>query len=588
VDFTQERREIIRAYDSAMENPHSAEQIGKSVAGLGDAIYKTAGSYQQQQEELQTTAAKAEYEGLSSSVMADVQSSLDTSNPHTFQGVLNQKWQQVDDWYKAQPVNVQRAVYPKYVHDRYMNQAAIGMYAHKTQIANETNTTLGQIQQAQNSWDYGTAYELADRLASSGAIPANVKNSLYKDIEASKATNTIQWEIQQNPSMVWQKLDAARAGDFNRANAYMQGLSDKELHNYQEIADRVSTYQQNQAGQSFYSMIDDGSIKTLDQLQNKPGYAELPEKWRESVKSKLLHEVVGGSPEGIKAYGEALGRVVALRTSNQLDLIKDYGAVVQMAGALPKHESAEVLKEAEEIYRKRMENGGSLPYNEKIASRVSDRLYKMYSEDLTWGDPSSDAAITSYKQAEADWQKVVAENPNSAAEAEQKFWELRKIDAAKSILMKDMAKKPGGLLNSIWDWTTGAKPQASNDPGAAAGKVTSYGYEGDQYGGPDAKASNMGAFNNPLTDKSLAVSPDIQARFKEAGIKPMEPVELTLEDGTKVVRHYDDHTASDQEARKLGLKPLRGRFDFRSVGGKQEKDGIRVVSFRKYTEDGQG
>ena len=99
----------------------------------------------------------------------------------------------------------------------------------------------------------------------------------------------------------------------------------------------------------------------------------------------------------------------------------------------------------------------------------------------------------------------------------------------------------------------------------------------------------MGAFNdNALTDKSLAVSPDIQARFREEGIKPMEPVELTLEDGTKVVRHYDDHTATDQEARKLGLKPLRGRFDFRSTGGKQEKDGMRIVSFRKYSEDGQG
>jgi len=108
------------------------------------------------------------------------------------------------------------------------------------------------------------------------------------------------------------------------------------------------------------------------------------------------------------------------------------------------------------------------------------------------------------------------------------------------------------------------------------GKVTTYGYANDDYGDSLTRAG-MGAFENQLRPTSLAVSPDIEKRFKALGILPGEKVKLTLADGTQVVRTYDDHTATDEQAAKLGLAPLRGRFDFYDPTGRNPNDSAAVI-----------
>ena len=116
----------------------------------------------------------------------------------------------------------------------------------------------------------------------------------------------------------------------------------------------------------------------------------------------------------------------------------------------------------------------------------------------------------------------------------------------------------------------------------AEGKVTSYNFSGDAYS--DTNSRNLiGAWNNKLTENSLAISPDIERKFKASGIGKGDPVELTLADGSTVIRNWDDRTMQDAEAIKDFGKPFRGRFDFHSPGGKQKNDGMAVVSFRKAT-----
>jgi hypothetical protein len=116
----------------------------------------------------------------------------------------------------------------------------------------------------------------------------------------------------------------------------------------------------------------------------------------------------------------------------------------------------------------------------------------------------------------------------------------------------------------------------------AQGKVTSYNFPGDAYS--DTNSRNLlGAWNNKLTKNSLAISPDIERQFKAAGIGKGDPVELTLADGSTVIRNWDDRTMQDADAIKKFGKPLTGRFDFHSPGGKQKNDGMAVVSFRKAT-----
>jgi hypothetical protein len=93
--------------------------------------------------------------------------------------------------------------------------------------------------------------------------------------------------------------------------------------------------------------------------------------------------------------------------------------------------------------------------------------------------------------------------------------------------------------------------------------------------------NRVGAWNNTLDENSLAISPDIQEQFKASGIKRGDWVELQLADGSTVRRQYSDHTATDEQAKKLGLPPLRGRFDFFSPSGLHAKDGVQVTNFRK-------
>lgn len=120
------------------------------------------------------------------------------------------------------------------------------------------------------------------------------------------------------------------------------------------------------------------------------------------------------------------------------------------------------------------------------------------------------------------------------------------------------------------------------------GKVTSYGYASDPHGDTASLGTGKfkfptGAWNNRLTASSLAISPDVEAAFKAAGIGKGDPVQLKLSNGQVITRTWDDRTAQDEDVlsgRIKGVtKPLRGRFDLYSPGGQHEFDGVAVTGF---------
>jgi hypothetical protein len=113
------------------------------------------------------------------------------------------------------------------------------------------------------------------------------------------------------------------------------------------------------------------------------------------------------------------------------------------------------------------------------------------------------------------------------------------------------------------------------------GKITSYNWQGDPY--TDTNSRNwIGSFGK-ISPQGMAISPDIEKQFREAGIKPKDKVKIVLSDGTEMERVWDNRTMQDKQAiRKFG-KPLTGRFDLHFPEGKSphEKDGIQVVGFQK-------
>lgn len=139
---------------------------------------------------------------------------------------------------------------------------------------------------------------------------------------------------------------------------------------------------------------------------------------------------------------------------------------------------------------------------------------------------------------------------------------------------------PQETVITIRKSSMGNKPQ-NPEP---LGKITSYNWKGDPY--TDTNSRNMVGSFGKLSNEGMAVSPDIEKQFREAGIKPKDKVNIVLADGTELQRVWDDRTMQDKQAiRKYG-EPLRGRFDLNFPQGNKphEKDGLAVVGFKKVGE----
>ena len=223
---------------------------------------------------------------------------------------------------------------------------------------------------------------------------------------------------------------------------------------------------------------------------------------------------------------------------------------------------------------------------------------------------NKDGIVVDQDKSMAYWSKVESiqsnlidwlnDPKNKDASPDQASSQLKAIlgkdaqDGAAARLMEKNKPRPSGYVVPVGMGGVYVPPVSSPTPQKsedlinkgkaikAEGKVTSYNFSGDPYSDTNSR-NRIGAWNNKLTENSLAISPDIERKFKAAGIGKGDPVELTLADGSTVIRNWDDRTMQDEQATRKFGKPLTGRFDFHSPGGKQKNDGMAVVSFRKAT-----
>lgn len=211
--------------------------------------------------------------------------------------------------------------------------------------------------------------------------------------------------------------------------------------------------------------------------------------------------------------------------------------------------------------------------------QARDEAYLRYDQEMTalkrWAKANPEKAQDDIEVQRAYNEIITQQNKLDAAAGRKPT--RRPVDIPS---LKTAPAQPAGVPDP--DEILRSSPTGASAPGKPVGKVTSYNFPGDPYS--DTNSRNLiGAWNNTLTESSLAISPDIEKKFKAAGIEEGDAVELVLADGTRVVRNWDDRTMQDEQAIKRFGKPLRGRFDFHQPRGKYENDGIAVVSFRKAT-----
>jgi hypothetical protein len=605
VDFTQERREVARAYSSAEQNSNNAGFIGKAIAGVGDQVGKVANSYMKQQEDLQATAAKAEFEGLNKTAMDQVATSIDPTQPHTFLGAYNQAYQSVDDWYKAQPANIQRAVYPDYIHARYMNQANVGILANKTQIANDRDNTLAQVNQLASNGDYGTAYSLVDGLLHSNVIDKDKKNEIYSQIDGTRQQTQINQWIQSDPDKAISTLK--QAVDTGSTLPGFDQIRGKELENKLKVAQGVKNWQTINAQTKVSSWVDENNGKlTMQAIEASAGFKALDDAGKQAVRDQFLNKYVAGTEEGAAATASAIGSVKQYNPSLDPDFSNLKDLTNQLIGTVPQNERQPLLDELTKKHDDFLKNGGRVPFDKQIITDIHGQIHQMYSSGalddrarFAKGTPEYNKEVQKglqkYQYYVNQWDKMSAENPGNLGEAQQNFNQVIMKDDAKNSIKPVQPSSGGGILNFL----RGSKPQqpswmqSSNDGfqpiGDKAWSVTSYGYPGDSTPDDNSKAG-IGAFTKHLTRDSFGTSYDVEDKLRQAGVKPGDKVDFKLSNGQVVTKIWHDRGATPEQARRMGLRNYYGRVDLYSPDAPHElaKQGVKVVGFKPYIENGQG
>lgn len=350
------------------------------------------------------------------------------------------------------------------------------------------------------------------------------------------------------------------------------------------------------------------SVEELEKALDRPDLmpnVKLPERAVQSLKSSFLQSPERQA-ESIKLLPAIIQKIEAFDVSSDHKL-ENYFDLASEIRSLPEGYRREPLDLLYDKFREYKDGRKPVPATAlgQIKKQATDDLQNggfgkwktgkdgAIPDDQRPGYISANLRFSQEMTSLENWAKA---NPDKAKVDTEVYkahndiiTELNKVDAAagrpstrRPVDIPSISKppaNPSGIPDA--DEVLRSAPTGASAPGAQPlGKVTSYNFPNDPYSDTNSR-NRIGAWNNRLDDTSLAISPDIERKFKAAGIGKGDPVELTLADGSTVIRTWDDRTMQDSQAIKKFGKPLTGRFDFHSPGGKQKNDGMAVVSFRK-------
>jgi hypothetical protein len=432
---------------------------------------------------------------------------------------------------------------------------------------------------------------------------AMMQDDIIRKAELKQREN-ITSEILTDPRRAKEILTKAKTGEqteFGKLDP-----SRVKLHLYE--ADRQIRVTDSDNWNSLVERIQNGDIASKEDLKK-----EAEGKQIDPGKYKRLESAIAANIQfDPKVAGDLKAKVAAFDFSADKNDEKFYALNAEIASKLPK-EHAQLLggelnsswkkafdgtpKSPREVYRSDVIQGIKRIGDSGLLGETGlDKDGKI--EDLSKNN-TYNARVYSVMQGMDAWFDDRANKDKTPADAQQhrdsliepllkgKALELFKGKAPTLVLPSTpfQTGMMGGVNKSDFAKPTPTPPPAKEAIDRAKamkpeGKVTYYNFPGDAYSDSNSRA-RIGAWDNKLTENSLAISPDIESKFKAAGIGKGEPVELTLADGSTVIRNWDDRTMQDKQAIEKFGKPLRGRFDFHSPGGKQKNDGMAVLSFRK-------
>lgn len=221
------------------------------------------------------------------------------------------------------------------------------------------------------------------------------------------------------------------------------------------------------------------------------------------------------------------------------------------------------------------------------------RRYALQESMQRWLEDNPKASITDIRKEitarsgvvirEQDAQKVLdaqAAKAQAVGQPNQDTWFQIKGRLEQAKGMPDTGEPPAGTL-----FPTRPTGAPAGPPKLTSGRVTSYGYRGDET--PDRWSSmGIGSFSGAaainaarrgqshpmqLQAGDIAVSPDKERELKAAGIQPGDTIEIRYADGRTHTGRWMDRTSNS----------LRGRWDIYSPSGPSGDNDTPVTSFRK-------
>ena len=462
--------------------------------------------------------------------------------------------------------------------------------------------------------DYEGAFSVMDESAKKGLhTPEEVtvwKSKLFDDqirYARQQQKENITMSITADPRGTIEKLDRAAKGE----KTDFGDLQPTQVAYYKNLATRQDRSNQAENWNSLVEKIQNGDIASKDQLKKEADGMRIdPAKY-----NRLENAIAATISFDPKVAGDLKAKVAGFDFSSDKNDKNFYELKNEIVSRLPKDHAQLLVGELDSGWKKSLDGTPKSP-REVYRSDFIQGI-KRIGESGLLGDTGLDkdgktivdqsknnaynAKVYSVMQGMDDWFNNPANKDKTPADAQQHRDSLIEPLLKGKALELFKQKSPPAFQPSTGmqtrmmdrvDQTDFAKPMPTPPPAKdaidkaksikAEGKVTSYNFPKDPYS--DSNSRNLiGAWNNKLDKDSLAISPDIERKFKAAGIGKGDAVELTLADGSTVIRNWDDRTMQDEQATRKFGKPLTGRFDFHSPGGKQKNDGMAVVSFRKAT-----
>lgn len=240
--------------------------------------------------------------------------------------------------------------------------------------------------------------------------------------------------------------------------------------------------------------------------------------------------------------------------------------------------------------------------NGLYATRINDLLKMGYFGDATKDKQDQPKDATQYASAHEASAKLLfnltqfsKSNPTAGPEEYARWFK----DNAQQYKYTPPPSPPSNW--NPFNWFKGKEEPSTMDRYAAIASSakpiatgTTYGYKSDPYR-DSASLARVGAFTAPsdkshgayesheggLKEGDVALSPDLEKKFRAAGVEPLDMVKLTFSDGTSTTVRWADRTMQDAQAtRKFGA-PLRNRIDFFTPTGKTPFADKQITGFEK-------